>query len=411
MYPNINKNRYISQLLIVLSVLGFCFICLAILQEMNFLQRIVRNIVDLIFALFVYIFFCNFFSRFEWSKKAKLLSLIPIGLITIDCLLNIVHSISAFDEIPVLGKNSSFARMFDESFLILTILSLLAFFTYLISELEHTRLAFVEQSKNLKSEIDRRQRIEKRRRHEQQDEIVGQLAGGIAHEFNNILTIIIGNLSIAVCHVEEKHRSYLDKSLASAERASDLVSELLSFSRREQMEFSQVQLENILEQYCKIANQDVDKTIQIQFNNEPNLPPINANESKIFLILMQLTRNANEAILAKRKQNLFQEGEQGIILFDLKRVTVTQDDINHMSLLKEGSYIVLTIRDNGIGISKENQSRLFLPFFTTKEVGEGVGLDLAEVKGTVEQHNGSIRFSSQENVFTEFKIFFPAEDQ
>lgn len=407
MVSSMNKNSYLTQTLIILLLFGFCFIGLAVLEALHLVNAIERGISDFVLMLVLYSFFYRLFERFDWSVTAKRLSYIPVFFVTLDCLIEIIHEIEPIAEIPILGKNSLFVSVFDDSFLILIILSLLSFFVYLFTELEDARQAYKSKSTDLKDEIEKRKRIEKRRQQEQQFEIVGELAGGIAHEFNNILTIIIGNLSIASLHVNPENKSSIDKSLASAERASDLVKKLLSFSRQTKMQFSKVQLTNILDHYHKIANNAVGELTKIQITKEENLPEIYADESRIFFILMQLTKNSNDAIEAKRQCGGYQEGEEAIISYDVKSVTITPEDIIPNSNQKSGKYIILTISDNGFGIPEENKTKLFLPFFTTKKVGEGVGLDLAEVKGVIEQHNGWIEFSSKQNVYTEFRIYLP----
>ena len=345
---NFQKRAFILNVIIVLGVIATCIFLANILHEIGMISDITKNIVETFFSILLWIIFYKKLNQYSWSKNIRYTALLPFVLAIIDNTIDIIEDVPQFDFVPLIGQSSLFNKISDDFFTMAISMSIIILFIHIIAELASIQFTLADKSESLKQKIGRRQRMEERRRLEQQYEIVGQLAGGVAHEFNNILTIIIGNLSLASSQVNDSHRPYIEKSLASAERASSLVKKLLSFSHRDQLQLNQVHLDSLLEQFNKIANRDVDPSVQIHIKIEPNLPPIFADESRLFFVLMHLTRNASEAIDVKRKLKLYRKDEQASISFEIKSKTIGRKDVHHISSQKCGDYIVLTIRDNGI---------------------------------------------------------------
>lgn len=239
-------------------------------------------------------------------------------------------------------------------------------------------------------------------------EAIGQLAGGIAHNINNLLTGIIGNQSLAYSKAPDYLKDYLKSASNAASRAAELVNELLAFSRKSTLEMKPLSLNQLMTEVYGLIRQTINRRIAIVVEPQDNLPVVLGDASQIHSVLMNLCINARDAIEKKM------HGERGDAKYDSEYkivmktnlVTVGADHPHNLSNLQEGQYIVLSVSDNGIGIAEENQKHIFEPFFTTKKnVGNGLGL--ASAFGIIKQHNGAIDFSSEYRSGTIFSIYLP----
>ncbi len=230
---------------------------------------------------------------------------------------------------------------------------------------------------------------------------VGQLAAGIAHDFNNILTSVIGyaGLLYADSTLSDKVRNQLKIILHSAERAVELVRQILDFSRKSFSEFEVIDLSLYLEDFLKFIKRTIPENININIEFKPGQYRIKADRTKLQQVLTNLSLNAKDAMPAG-----------GDIVFALSRISVDKNGIMlvyDIDMLPEGDWVVLSISDSGMGIPSDVLPRIFEPFYTTKEVGRGTGLGLSQVYGIVKQHEGYIDVDSSPGSGTTFTIYLP----
>ncbi len=229
---------------------------------------------------------------------------------------------------------------------------------------------------------------------------IGTLAGGIAHDFNNILTTIMGYIQMATSLVSHKDRvySYLEKCLEGCVRAKDLISQLLSFSRPGEEKKEPIFLAPIIKEAVKFFKASLPPNIKINLNIKDSSLMIEGNATQVYQILANLITNAAYAMKEK--------GGEIDILLD-KIVLDFRSWMVEKKMLLPGEYVLLVVRDSGIGMSPEVLERAFEPFFTTKPKGEGTGMGLAVVFGIVKSYNGYIHIESKENQGTSVFIYFP----
>ncbi len=247
-------------------------------------------------------------------------------------------------------------------------------------------------------DVTDRLNLEEQLRHSQKMEAVGQLAAGVAHDFNNILTIIQGHTSmlLSVPEIDVVTADSLTQMSMATERAANLTKQLLTFSRKQVMQPKALDLNEVVGTTSKMLQRLLGESISLHFNYSPNLPTIFADSGMIEQILINLAVNARDAMV---------KGGKLIITTDSIRV-----DASYMAQNPEartGQFICLTVTDTGTGIDAVTLDRIFEPFFTTKEVGKGTGLGLATVYGIVKQHHGWVQVRSELQVGTTFKIFLP----
>jgi signal transduction histidine kinase len=240
--------------------------------------------------------------------------------------------------------------------------------------------------------------LESQLRQAQKMEIIGQLAGGVAHDFNNILTVIQGNASL-LQNTElkpEESQECMQQIAQAAERAATLTRQLLMFSRKQVMQPVNLNLNEVVAQMSKMLRRVLGEHISLQSNYAADLPLICADTGMIEQILMNLVVNARDAMPTGGSLTI----TTGVKNVDAEQATQTPG-------ASPGLHVWLSVGDTGCGITPENLQRLFEPFFTTKEVGKGTGLGLATVYGIVQQHHGWINVASEVNRGTTFQIYFP----
>ena len=247
-------------------------------------------------------------------------------------------------------------------------------------------------------DITERRKLEAQFHQAQKMESIGQLAGGIAHDFNNILSAIIGNLYLAKLDAASQPAivEHLENISQAARRASDLVNQILTFSRRNKQEREPVKLNHVVLEALKLLRASVPATIRIQ-TDLTQTPTVLANPTAIHQVIMNLGTNAWHAM---RDQPGTLKVEMGVIEVDAPFAHAHPG-------LRPGRYVRLCVSDTGHGMDAATRARIFDPFFTTKAVGEGTGLGLAVVLGIMQGHDGAITVYSEPGAGATFHLYFP----
>ncbi len=253
---------------------------------------------------------------------------------------------------------------------------------------------------NLVRDITEQRKIENRLRQAQKMEAVGTLAGGIAHDFNNVLAAIMGYIELAQFDVpeESKARKSLGHVLKASLRAKKLVSHILAFSRQSGNEKRPLLIRHIAKEAIDLLRATLPSTIDIRQNIPSKLSTIHADATQLHQILMNLGTNAYHAI----------GDETGVIEIAMSDFNTDEKLVLDFAELDPGEYIRLSVKDNGCGMDSSTLSKIFDPYFTTKDKGVGTGMGLSVVHGIVKSHGGSINVVSKPGAGSEFSLFFPA---
>ena len=251
-------------------------------------------------------------------------------------------------------------------------------------------------------DITERTNLEAQLRHAQKLESIGQLAAGVAHDFNNILTIIQGHADrlLGQYETDAQVAEPLKLVSAAAKRGSSLTRQLLMFSRKQVMQSKIIDLNGVLTNLTKLLHRLLGDDVTLESNFSENLPPVDADVGMIDQIIMNLSVNARDAMP--------KGGRLGI---STSSVVIDEAYVQQNADARPGRFICLTVSDTGCGMDRATLARIFEPFFTTKEVGKGTGLGLATVYGIVKQHQGWIEVTSKQGVGTTFKVYFPASEK
>jgi PAS domain S-box-containing protein len=250
----------------------------------------------------------------------------------------------------------------------------------------------------LTEDISERLNLENQLRQAHKMEAIGQLAAGVAHDFNNILTVIQGHVSLMLSKnkVDQQDEASLKQTLAASERAGNLTRQLLAFSRKQIMECKPVKLDRLFDQLGPMLQRLIGEQIQIEFRCPPHLPPIHADLCNIEQVLMNLAVNARDAM-----------PEGGRLTISAASVPISQSHTNANPEASVGQFVCLSVTDTGCGMDDATKSLIFEPFFTTKEVGKGTGMGLATVYGIVKQHKGWIELDSRVGCGATFRVYLP----
>lgn len=247
-------------------------------------------------------------------------------------------------------------------------------------------------------------KIEDQLRQAQKMEAIGALAGGIAHDFNNILNVILGYAEIAKDDAlpESSMVENLSRVIQAGERAKDLISQILAFSRQSEHNSIPFQPASIVKEVVKMLRHAIPSTIEIHENIDPNSELILADPIQIHQILMNLCTNAFHAM----------EHTGGDLFISLQNRKIdSEDPILTSTSLVAGKYVELRVRDTGPGISPAIQDKIFNPYFTTKEVGKGSGMGLSIVHGIVKSYGGAITVETTPEKGAAFYLFFPVAER
>jgi signal transduction histidine kinase len=262
------------------------------------------------------------------------------------------------------------------------------------------RTGELEQAyKKLVVETRQKQKLEEQLRQAQKMEAIGTLAGGIAHDFNNMLAVVIGNSELMLDDLEEESpcRHNAMQILKASKRGRDLVKQILMFSRKSDHKRKAIDIVPLMKESFLLLRPSIPASVEMTFEPATKEAVVFADPSEIHQILVNLAVNAEYAMRERG----------GALTVRVDQKTFLSGDRIPASNLAPGEYIVLTVRDTGVGMRPEIRKRLFDPFFTTKEVGQGTGMGCALVYGIVRDLNGAITVHSRPGKGATFRIFLP----
>jgi len=251
-------------------------------------------------------------------------------------------------------------------------------------------------------DITDRLSLEAQLRQSQKMESVGQLAAGVAHDFNNMLTIIQGHSGMMMAR-PDLAPALLDSAQAiyfASERAAGLTRQLLMFSRKNVMQSKLLDLREVVTTMTKMLQRLVGETVTLEFKPPPELPLVLGDIGMLEQVLMNLVVNARDAM-----------PKGGTLTITVQATDITEAHVEKNPEARVGAFVCLRVSDTGTGMDTTIISRIFEPFFTTKEVGQGTGLGLATVYGIVKQHEGWIAVTSQVGKGSAFSVFLPARPE
>ncbi len=248
-------------------------------------------------------------------------------------------------------------------------------------------------------DLGERLRLEAQLRQAQKMEAVGRLAGGIAHDFNNLLCIITGYSEMALTQLaaDATLHSFLSEINKAGNRAATLTRQLLAFSRKQLLAPKVLDLNGVIRDAGTMLRRMIGEDVELATTLAAELPPVKADPNQLEQVLMNLAVNARDAM-----------PQGGRLELRTATVRLTDADTHDQPEVRPGAYVVLEVRDSGLGMSEEVKARIFEPFFTTKGVGKGTGLGLAMVYGIVKQSGGHIDVESAPGRGTTFRILLPS---
>ena len=254
-----------------------------------------------------------------------------------------------------------------------------------------------EANRELENRIEERKAIEARLVNAQKLEAIGTLAGGIAHEFNNLFMGIQGNASLIKKRVEDRQKvlEKTDRIMKIVDNAAAIVKQLLGFSRKGKYAPGALSMNAAVESNIKMFLH-AKKNLDVQMTLAEDLWLVNADASQIDQTLLNLFLNASESV-----------NDEGVLYIETENTVLEERDVKGYGL-KPGSFVKVTVRDTGAGMDENELARIFDPFFTTKGIGQGTGLGLASVYGIVQNHGGVVKARSEPGKGATFFIYLPA---
>ncbi|HXA22136.1 MAG TPA: response regulator [Acetobacteraceae bacterium] len=271
-----------------------------------------------------------------------------------------------------------------------------------LEQLVEVRTAeLVLANRELREQTAARIKAEQNLRQVQKMEAVGQLTGGLAHELNNLLTVVMGNLDFIRSEPKDEVRviSRADSARTAVERAARLIKQLLMFARRQIMRPVTVDLNRLIDEFDKLFVHGPNKEIELVTRLDPDLSPSHLDPAQFESAILNLVMNARDAI-----------SDVGRIVIETQNVELGPDFAAENPDMAPGGYVMVTVSDTGAGISDDIISRVFDPFFTTKGVGEGAGLGLSQVYGFAKESGGHVRIDSTVGVGTTVRLYLPRSD-
>jgi nitrogen-specific signal transduction histidine kinase/CheY-like chemotaxis protein len=245
----------------------------------------------------------------------------------------------------------------------------------------------VTEKTKLEAQLFRTQRMES----------IGTLAGGIAHDLNNVLSpIMMGVQLLEMKESDETKKRMLKTISTSAKRGADMVKQVLTFARGQDGERVVLQLKHVIREMEKMANETFPKSVRVSSHTASDLQPIKADATQLHQVLLNLCVNARDAM-----------PDGGSIHIEAKNIVLTEEWVGRLMKAAPGPYVSLRVTDSGTGIPPEIMDRIFEPFFTTKEIGKGTGLGLATTIGIIKSHQAFLEVTSQMGKGTTFTILFP----
>jgi PAS domain S-box-containing protein len=250
-------------------------------------------------------------------------------------------------------------------------------------------------------DITERRQIEERLRQSQKMEAIGQLAGGVAHDFNNILAAIMMEVELTATakNISPDIREGLEVIGAAADKAAALTRQLLLFSRRQVMQPHRLEINGVVTSLAKMLQRILGEDVKVQLHLHPTPLIAHADAGMVDQVIMNLAVNARDAMPSG-----------GRLIIETSERHIGEEELRASPDASAGLHVCLSVSDTGVGMSDEVKAHIFEPFFTTKQPGKGTGLGLATIFGIVKQHRGWIRVYSEVAQGTTFRIFLPACD-
>ena len=263
----------------------------------------------------------------------------------------------------------------------------------------HDKEGAVEGFEVIAEDVTERHALEKQLRQAQKFEAIGQLAGGVAHDFDNVVGAMMGwaDLGLLDAPAGSRLRNCFEKIRDQARRASGLTRQLLAFARRQVLQPQNISLNQTVADVVSLLEKVLGAQVEVKTVLAPDLEAARADPTHIEQVLMNLCVNARDAM-----------PNGGRMVIETSNVTLTEEDCRHRGYGKAGRYARLSVSDTGVGMDAATVERIFEPFFTTKEVGKGTGLGLSVVYGIVKQHDGFINVYSEPGKGSTFCVYLPA---
>jgi PAS domain S-box-containing protein len=258
-------------------------------------------------------------------------------------------------------------------------------------------IVFIDITERMRADAEKA-RLEAQLQQAMKMESVGRLAGGVAHDFNNMLGIIIGHAELAMGQVDPTQplHAHLEEICKAANRSADLTRQLLAFARKQTVAPKVLDLNETVEGMFKMLRRLIGENIDLGWQPKANLWPVKVDPSQIDQILANLCVNSQDAISGVGK-----------IIIETGNSTMEEGYCSAHPGSIPGEYVMLAVSDDGYGMDKKTLERIFEPFFTTKEMGKGTGLGLATVYGIVKQNNGFVNVYSEPGLGTKFTVYLP----
>jgi len=261
---------------------------------------------------------------------------------------------------------------------------------------------FCQDITEKKQAEEEKTRIEEQFHQSQKLESIGRLAGGVAHDLNNLLTPILGygEMLWENTVADDPGRDPLAEIVNAGRSARDLVHQLLAFSRRQTLQFKSIDLNDLLSNFVKLLRHTIREDITINLDLGGPLPHIKGDAGQLEQVIMNLTLNAQDAM-----------PDGGMLTIKTAEATLDEEFVTELGGIGIGVYVMLAVIDTGCGMDEETLPHLFEPFFTTKEKDRGTGLGLATVYGIVKQHDGSVRVMSEPGKGSTFEVYLPVSGE
>ncbi|MDC7220901.1 MAG: ATP-binding protein [Spirochaetales bacterium] len=292
--------------------------------------------------------------------------------------------LNRLDQTLILDRKDSIGSVDDE----------LAILTKSFNDMQ--KRIFDEIMENRKNQ-EERERLEEHYKQTQKMESIGRLAGGVAHDLNNLLTPILlcGDFLDSQTEEGDPDKEYINGILEAGTKARDLVAQLLTFSRKAPLEYKVLDVNTLISHFEKLLRRTIRENIKITMNLNEGLFPVYADRGQLEQIILNLSVNAQDAMV-----------DGGTLSIETRNIYLDSSYAEENPDVTPGNYVMLAICDTGAGIPKEVRSKIFDPFFSTK--GDmGTGLGLSTVYGIIKQHKGTVWVYSEENVGTCFKVYLP----
>ena len=333
----------------------------------------------------------------NWTKKINAFTTIKTG--DISWIISVQMDYAEIES-PIRGT------LINIALIALIITTLLLIVVYIILKIDKKRKSLEIETKYLK-ELNKTWedlvKSEERLRHSQKLQTIGTLTSGIAHEFNNLLTPILGYSEILLQTNDNKSTIYEDvlEINKSALRAKEIIEQILVFSRNDNVitKFKCLRIDSVIEESIKLIKSILPKNIKM-VKNIKTKELILGSATQLQQVLLNLYTNSYHAM----------KNSGGVLTLNVESVYVSDEECNELSL-QEGKYVKIQIKDNGSGMDKDTLNQIFDPFFTTKEVGEGTGLGLSVVHGIVKSHSGSIIVNSKVGMGTTMDVYLPIVEE